>query len=210
MKTTIALSLLLLPSLLFGHSENAQLSTSLSLKQAATLKAVAPLVTEVLELTPEALSAPRDLGNLKVLQGNNTFMVWHDGKVHKVENHNIDSSLRGISTAQLKEFLVQDDGYIKVQRKSDGQFALDGQARLRGGGIVGAKIGFFTGKFLTHLLAQGGIVIVTIGTSIVATPAVGIAVGAALEKTITPAVEIASNVVGLGGGIIGGVATGPI
>lgn len=81
---------------------------------------------------------------------------------------------------------------------------------VSGSGAGGATAGFWTGKFLTHLVAQAGIALVTGVVSIVATPAVGATVGLALEHTIAPVVEVTSNVVALGLGITGAVATGPV
>lgn len=166
---------------------------------------------ELLQLTSESIIAPRDLGdNLSLLQADTIFTVVHNGELHKVRNNNIDSILRGMSTSDLKKFLADNNGLIKISQKSDGQFALEGQVPLHGGGLIGAKLGFLGGKFVVHLVTQLGIGIVTAGACIFATPAVGIPLGIALEKTVAPIAEVASNVVGLGTGIAVGTITGPV
>lgn len=55
---------------------------------------------------------------------------------------------------------------------------IDEIKQISGGGAGGATAGFFAGKFLTHLVAQGGILIVSAAAAAVTfNPAVGVAVG---------------------------------
>lgn len=80
---------------------------------------------------------------------------------------------------------------------------------MKGGGIGGATAGVFIGKFVTHFVAQVGIGVATAGVAIVCPPA-AVPFFYAAEATIAPAVEVASNTVAIGCGVIGGVATGPV
>ena len=76
-------------------------------------------------------------------------------------------------------------------------------------GVGGALTGFWTAKFLTHLVGHGIIAGVTAGVAIVCPPA-AYTVGVSLEYTFGPVIEATSNVMGLAGGIAGGTVTGPV
>ena len=175
-----------------------------NVQQETALEPIDASLTCLLELTPAALAAPRDLGDIKILHADKTFMILHEGKLHIVHNYNIDKNLRGISTEGLANFLSQ-DGYVQVQRKSDGQFVLDAQFRLNGGGAGGAAFGCYFGKFVVHFVAHSVILIAGACTGLAAPATI-----TSLELTFLPLIEATSNVVGLGCGIAAGVATGPI
>jgi hypothetical protein len=183
------------------HHTNAQ--------QEAAFEPIDASLTCLLELTPAALAAPRDLGDIKVLHADKTFMILHEGKLHIVHNYNINKNLRGISTEGLANFLSQ-NGYVQVQRKSDGQFVLDAQFRLNGGGAGGATVGFLGGKVLVHLVAHSVILGIATAASPFVTPGGGYVIAATLEGFLAVPIEATSNVVGLGCGIAAGVATGPV
>lgn len=206
-------SLLLIPSLLLAadpatnplaSKKTAAHLVVLQSKQSAIQEATAP-VAEIIELTPAALSAPRDLGPLKVLQANKQFIVVHEGKPTIVQQHNIDKTLRGISSDELKKFLIEDDGYVKVQRKSDGQFALEGQIPLHGGGIWGANIGCALGKLVVYGVGHGALYLAACATG----PCFG-ATYPVLTSTFAGAIEVASHTGMAIGGILGATLTGPI
>ena len=73
------------------------------------------------------------------------------------------------------------------------------------GGVGGASAGFYFGKFLTLFVGHGAIQVVAIASGPLYLPTL-----AALEGTLLPHIEVASNVVGLGTGIIVGTTTGPV
>ena len=73
------------------------------------------------------------------------------------------------------------------------------------GGVGGASAGFYFGKILTHIIGHGAIQVVAICTG----PGYWLTM-TSLEAVYAPQIEAASNVVGLGTGVIGGAATGPV
>ncbi len=140
----------------------------------------------------------------------NDFFVEKENQIFPIQRAFIDKELRGISGEQLSK-LATAGAYLKLNKMNDSDdFTLRLGGRLEGSGIFGANAGFYTGKFLTHLVAQAAIGIVGVGVSLVATPAAGWVVVAALEKTTLVPIEYASNVVGVGMGVLGAVASGPV
>jgi hypothetical protein len=136
------------------------------------------------------------------------FIVQKGDKAKRVNSYDTDALFRNTTLENVGKFSALNKFVVK--ELDNGDYIISPQMGLNGGGPGGASAGFFTGKFLVHLVAQTGIVIISAGAALVGGPAAGIAVGVALEKTVAPAVEVASNVVGLAGGILGGVATGPV
>lgn len=54
-----------------------------------------------IELSSKEVSVPESLGNIKVLHDNDGFSVVKGSEVYKVENYNVDKSVRDISTKDL-------------------------------------------------------------------------------------------------------------
>jgi hypothetical protein len=110
----------------------------------------------------------------------------------------------------ISQFFLQSTFYIEVKQTIQGDYILKLKGRLPGGGIWGAWAGAWGGKFITHLIAQT--IIMSIGgiVSIVATPAAGVAVVMALEKTAMPAIEATSIAMAVAGSISLSVLTGPV
>lgn len=96
-------------------------------------------------------------------------------------------------------------GYIKVIQYSDGEYGLQFNARLLGGGSFGAMCGAYAGKFIVHLIFHGTVVAVSSCFTAGAGP-----IAASLEITFLPTVEAISTVAALAGGILGGAITGPV
>jgi|GEM_PF-1985862 len=157
----------------------------------------------------ESLSLPREIENVSIIHENNSFTIEDQTGAHVLQPYQMSSELRNIPTNKLATMLTA-GSYLKVNKAlNDASYSIDLQQRVIGGGAAGAWWGFYTGKFLTHLVAQAAIGAVGVGVSIVATPAAGWVVVAALEKTTLVPVEYVSNVVGVGTGILGAVASGP-
>ena len=88
---------------------------------------------------------------------------------------------------------------------NNGEFNLKSHGRLRGGGAGGATVGFYAGKFLVHFVGHGAMLVAAACTGPAAPATL-----AALEATFAVPLEAASNIGGLAGGVVGGVATGPV
>ncbi len=215
----LSLLVLLCQPALFGNPLESEISKQAAqaalLKQVVMLKTASPV--ELIELSADAIQAPRDLGPFKLLQTQNSFLIAHEGRLSVVQNHNIDKDIRGISTDDLKTFVTKDNGYIKVNRTSNGDFTLASQMRLPGGGIGGAWAGSWAGRFIVIGVWEAGIGLASfgafVGTTCIAGPVAG---GIAAKSTFTglnmilaPAITATSQVGSLAGGILGGTATGP-
>lgn len=122
----------------------------------------------------------------------------------KIERAFIDKELRGIDNVKLAK-LAAAGATLKLAKLNNSEdYALHLGAPLNGGGALGATIGFWTGKILVHGTAQILMHVAALATG----PAYPVTL-ATLQTTLLVPVEAASNTVGLGLGILGGVATGP-
>lgn len=162
---------------------------------------------KMLKLRAESVFIPDQFGELELYHDGENFHVDKGNELKEIKKQNLDSVLRTMNQEALKSFLTA--GYVSVNQCSDGEFSLEANDRLPGGGIIGANAGFWTGKFLVHFVAQAGIHIATAGVAILFFPAAAPFYYAA-QSTLALPVEGLSNAVGIGMGIAGGVATGPV
>lgn len=152
--------------------------------------------------------ASESLGKVKLFHSNkNGFLLKENGNLHRIPNSSLSPELRSRTNQQLAAF--QKAGYIAVNKQSDGQFSLKSHVRGEAGGAGGAWLGAVIGKFVVHGVVQAGILVATAGVAIVCPPAAAPFFSAA-QLSVVPAVEGAANVVALGVGILGAVATGPV
>lgn len=161
-----------------------------------------------IEVPKENLFVPRSLGQVSVFKTEEGFAVEKDGERTPITPYRVESTLRKMDSQQLAKFLTA--GYLSVQKSSDGEYGLESHARVKGGGLFGATVGAFLGKGLVSVVGHGSIYLVSLGISAVATPAVGTGVGLFLEGTLGHMIEAASIHAAIAGGIMGGVATGPV
>lgn len=145
--------------------------------------------------------------NVRLFFDKDGFCINRSGFTYRVSRNDTDRLFHDKKVESIYKFTLMHK--FKLVQFLNGDIIIKPQIGLNGGGPGGATAGFYTGKFAVHLTAQAGIAVVATGAAIAGGPAAGVAVGVALEKTIAPTVEVASNVVGLGTGILGGVATGP-
>lgn len=131
------------------------------------------------------------------------YTLVRKNKVTKIASHDVDPLLRQMTKVQLRDF--QTRYKVSSKKLSDGSRVVRPNLKLNGGGLLGAKIGFWVGRIGVHVGARIGFVIIA-ACSGPAFPAVY----AGLEAACAVPVEAASNVAGLTCGIIGGVATGPV
>lgn len=143
------------------------------------------------------------LGSQQVMRTNKGFFVKEAGVRTKVEASLVDKDLRALSAAKISA--LSSRGLIKVTKCNDGAYVLRQQGNIKGGGAAGATAGAYIGKFLVHFIGHGTILIIGACTGPAAPATI-----AALEATCLPAIEAASNVGAIAGGVIGGVATGPV
>ena len=145
---------------------------------------------------------------VKVLQSRGNLYVEDENAAYRVEGHRMSQDLRRMLAAKvLGKFNTA--GYIRVTKDSEGKYLLAAKVRGLGGGIGGTWLGCVAGKFAVHFVAQVGIGIATAGVAIVCPPA-ALPFAYAAEAAVAPTVEAVSNVVAIGTGILGGVATGPV
>lgn len=169
---------------------------------------ISAMEQNVVKIKAASLMIPKRLGNVSVLHDEEGFRVEQNGNLYDVNNGDVDKELRHVSPQKLKAMLAK--SYIAVNKSDNGDFSLKSHARVRGGGLFGAALGAFLGKGLVSVVGHGSIYLVSLGVSAVATPAVGVGVGMFLSGTIGPMIEAASMHAAIAGGMLGGVATGPV
>lgn len=155
------------------------------------------------------LRAPSKLGDIDLRHDDNGLYIMKDGEAQLIERHQCNKLLRElIASKKIKEF--QKVGHIEVNELDNEELIVRANVNgLKGGGLVGTWAGCVAGKFVVHFVAQVGIGIATAGVAVVCPPAAP-AFFYAAEAAVTPTVEAVSNVVAIGTGILGGVATGPV
>lgn len=134
---------------------------------------------------------------------NEKFFIRENNQLVAIPNHAIGQELRNLDNQGLNNLLQ--NGTICITQRLNGEYVLQFQPQLKGGGILGANLGFWAGKFVTHFVGHSIICVVSAATGPFAPKTF-----AALELTFAPEIEAASNVVGLGCGILGGTTTGPV
>lgn len=159
---------------------------------------------ELIVLTSKSVITSSDLDGIKILHLNNQFLALQQDKLSIISDNHIDSSLRQISSVNLKKFLAEHDGYVKIQKDDEGDFHLEAFLRLRGGGILGANVGWYVGKFAVYGVSYGALGLVAACTG----PGFKV-VFPALIKTFAAPIEYASNVAACGTAIASAAATGP-
>lgn len=163
------------------------------------------LCADIAKIDNKAFFVPHELGNLQFYFNNETneFAIVRDGKGQVIPSYRIDKQIRGINAEQLEQFLQV--GYISVNENDRHEFSLQSHVRGLGGGPGGATAGVVFGKFLTYGICYGSIYI----ASLIAGPGSTITALAA-GKAASPFIELLSNKVAIGCGILGGILTGPV
>lgn len=157
---------------------------------------------------PIPTSHSQRLGNILIYRTQDGFNVIKDGTIHPVHSYDVDPVLRRLDNHQLARVLQT--CHIRVSQMSNEDYKLTLQAGLKGGGIWGATIGCFVGKFVASVVCHGAIALVAAGTCMVAGPVAGYAVGAGLEGTFGAAIETTTTTAAIAAGITGAVLTGPV
>ncbi len=121
-----------------------------------------------------------------------------------VKKHWIDPQIRNMSNEQLQSF-IEHNNYIAIKKMSNGEWIARAFVRGNGGGLLGAQAGFWGGKAIVNFVGHGAIYLVALSTG----PAFPVTL-TALELTFAGPIEAASNVAGIGTGILVATATGPV
>jgi len=150
------------------------------------------------------LRAPEVLGKVIVVNTPSGFGVAKDSKIHIVQPDCMDTMLRNLTFKQRNAYLLK-GGSIELNQANTGEYTLKSVANIQGGGLLGAKIGFWVGKGVVYLGAYTGIAIAAACTG----PLAPVTFSALTAAYAVP-IEAASHVGAISGGIIGGVATGPV
>lgn len=145
------------------------------------------------------------LQKLAILHNENGYSIVTPDKIVPVHSYDVDKEIRNISSENLAKLLAADT-YLKVDKMSDvEEYTIKLMGRVRGGGVAGAAIGFWVGRVGTYAVFGTGILIASALTG-PAAPATFYA----LAGSLAPVVASTAEVVALGGGMVGAVATGPV
>lgn len=147
-----------------------------------------------------------------IIMDENGFSVLKDGTLYPVENGFVDPLIRDQSKEEIVEALSK--GLIRfnineLQGGNSPEFTIRANCNLDGGGVAGGTIGFYLGKFLVYGVANTLIGITSVPLMIVCPPAGAVWHASALGALAIP-IEATSNVVGIGLGIAGAAASGPV
>jgi hypothetical protein len=148
---------------------------------------------------------PSRLGEIALTHQKGSFTVTQNGEDKAVQNYNMNKELRGIDVVKLKALMKR--GYINVDQSCNGEYKLQYNARLRGGGGVLGYWAYCATKALCYgigLAAAGGAVVATGG---IAGAATGVLGAAATAGASTGAGIAAAAIAGSGGTALATTAT---
>jgi hypothetical protein len=99
-----------------------------------------------LSLSRPSISYPSRLGDLELLHKDHKFQVKnYRGKLHEVNPYRVSQDLREISTQKLAKYVTA-GSYVEVKQNSDGDYEIDLQDRIYGGGPILSQIGYWGTK----------------------------------------------------------------
>lgn len=131
------------------------------------------------------------------------FMVKSGELVTRVQKHDTHPVLRKANIKTLAKYGAHNK--FVVRNFDNGHYSVEPASELRGGGAIGAVIGSTLGYGLVTFVGHGCIQIAGICSGPAYYPVV-----ASLEKMCAVPIHLAATKAGVAGGVIGGVATGPV
>lgn len=133
----------------------------------------------------------------------NGFFVQDGAEVVRIQTCDTDEQFKGRSLNEIALYGMTST--FKLSQFDNGEYSVKAADGLRGGGLLGATIGAYVGKYGTYAVGHGGILIASAmtGWGCVAT-------FISLEAQFVAPIEIASNAAAVAGGIALGAATGPV
>jgi hypothetical protein len=166
----------------------------------STMCSLAIAGSNTIDIRPTKMLIPGSLDGLKLSHNQGQFRVSHDGEHKLVQNHNVDKEIRAVDAVKLKAMLK--NGYIAVNQSTNGDYKLQYNGRLKGGLIIGAKIGAWIGKVGVYALGYGTISLISFATGPLAKGTF-----VTLTKFCAGPIESASNAAAVGLGIYMGATT---
>ncbi|MCK5632344.1 hypothetical protein KAH94_01210 [bacterium] len=163
-------------------------------------------VAKTIEIKSPFISVPSSMKGVVLFHDEDGFHVSQNNEIFSVEKCWIDLSLQNISSEDLQEFLVT--GYICISQMDNGEFSLQAKNLIKGGGLIGAAVGAWTGRFVAFAVVGAGVIIASIPAAIVGGPGAGFLFAGALAKTIAPVVLPVVHAVTIGTAIAVGTFTG--
>lgn len=159
--------------------------------------------TNAMQLTD--VLKPHDINHVKLLHNKNDFFIDNSEVVRKIERCDIDKEIRGIDTAKLAKMMAAGH-YLTVNKyQNTDEYNVRLKGRLNGGGPLGFNIGWYTGKIFVERAGHGALYAI----SLLSGPGQPVA-HAILETKYALVIENASNLAGLGLGILVGGSSGPV
>ena len=144
---------------------------------------------------------------IKLYCDNQGFIVQNGQTFSRIKSHDVDQLFKGRDLKEIAHYALFNK--FQVSQLGENEYKLEHLGELKGGGLLGASIGWVVGKSGVSLLGHGSIHLVSWGVGLL-NPAVGVAVHIVLEQNLGPIIEIASLKAGIAGSIIGGAGTGPV
>lgn len=177
---------------------------------------------DAFKVKQSALIASHRLGNIDLYHDDEGFFVERSGSIKRVNNYDIEPSLRDISSEKLEK-IEKLGGFISANEMDNGDVTLKLNARGLGGGPLTGALAYWltkSGCYGTAIAATGTIVVATgglagaaVSTGVAATT-LGASTGATLASaaitgagvTASTAAVTTGAVVTSAGGIVGAVA----
>lgn len=147
--------------------------------------------------------ARRSQCEIELLCDNEGFIVKKENTFKRVHSYNTDKEFRKMDLKDIIKYTFMNK--FEVLELSDGDYKVNMLCELKGGGTLGATIGFFTGRFLVYFIGYGAIAIISSFTGYAA-PTTALALGGTFGHIIAST----GSAVAIGAGILGGALTGPV
>jgi hypothetical protein len=154
------------------------------------------------EVPVSSLSVPNHLAITALMYSKEGFRVVQNNASKEVAAHNVDKTIRSVSSEQLEAFVK--GGYISVNQLENGEFTLSAKVRGPGGGLATGVVVYEGVK----IIGNAGIWLGVLGSTVAAFPGGPEASAAAylaamsLVPSATAAVEGAALSVGMAAALI--------
>ncbi len=153
---------------------------------------------------------PQRLGKVGLGYKDGDFYSFTEKGLRKVQRADVAKPLRGIEPDNLKKLLKVCT--LSINKCGAEDYSIKAYPRMHGGGLGGAKAGFWIGKALGYGIVFGGVALVC--SPLLLIPGAGPPAYATAVKTgwatTAPLAEGLSTSMAVGVGIAGAVATGPV
>lgn len=164
--------------------------------------------TQLFRIHDDCVQKHYTIKDAQLFYASTGFFVGINKQLLPIASHDVSQDLCPIKNVEKLKKLLQ-HGYLSLSKLSNGEYKLNVHVRGIGGGAAGATVGFWSGKSAVYVVGYGAIGIIS-GVSGYLVPGLTPFVAKALHITCGPAIEVASNTVGLAGSLALGSATGPV